>query len=121
MSITVHLPPQLRRLQGAPPLEELDADSVQRLIDSLDRRYPGTAARLCQSDGSLRPLINVFVDGTNTRNLQGLETRLRDGAEVHIIPAVAGGSVFRSAASLTEPTSPLCCSPSGRASPPEEA
>ncbi|MFQ5947209.1 MAG: MoaD/ThiS family protein [Anaerolineae bacterium] len=106
MSVTVHLPPQLRRLQGAPPLEQVDADSVQGLIDALDTHYPGTAARLCQSDGSLRPLINVFVDGTNARNLQGMATELREGSEVHIIPAVAGGNLPDSTPDPVENHSP---------------
>ena len=95
-------------------MEQVDADSVRGLIDTLDSRYPGTAARLCQPDGSLRPLINVFVDGTNTRNLHGMETPLRDGAEVHIIPAVAGGSSSRAATPFIEHASPPWRSPRGR-------
>ena len=91
MSVTtVHLPRSLVTLFPDPPPRrlELSVASVADLIDELDRRWPGMRDRLCDAGPQIREHINVFVDGERERRL---DARLSDSAEVHVIPAVAGG------------------------------
>ena len=72
------------RLQVAP---EDAPGSVREVIDFLDARWPGMRDRLCSEGPELRRHINVYVD----REPAGLDTPVRPGSEVHVLPAVAGG------------------------------
>jgi molybdopterin synthase sulfur carrier subunit len=58
----------------------------------LERRYAGIKARLCDESGEVRRFVNIFVNDEDIRFLQGLDTELKEGDEVSIIPAIAGGS-----------------------------
>lgn len=91
MTITVRIPPQIGRVYGAQSWEQLEAEDVSQLIDMLDARFPGLGERLMEPGGELRRWINIFVDGEDIRELAGLATTLRPGAEVYIVPAIAGG------------------------------
>ena len=88
--ITVHLPRSLVTLFPDPPPGRvaLDAVTLADLVDALDARWPGMRDRLCEAGPRIREHINVFVNGERERDL---DTRLDEGAEVHLIPAVAGG------------------------------
>jgi molybdopterin converting factor small subunit len=89
----LHVPRSLAALFPDVPRQlELDADDVAGLVRLLDERYPGMADRLCEPGPRLRPHIKVFVD----RQLAALDTPLTGVSEVHIIPAVSGGSGPRS-------------------------
>jgi molybdopterin synthase sulfur carrier subunit len=57
----------------------------------LERRYAGIKARLCEESGEVRRFVNIFVNDEDIRFLNGLDTELKDGDEVSIIPAIAGG------------------------------
>ena len=89
---TVHLPRSLVTLFTDPPPRhlEMDAGTLGELVGQLDAQWPGMHDRLCSSRTELREHINVFINGERERRL---ETALSEGAVVHIIPAVAGGSV----------------------------
>ena len=91
MSVSVRIPAQVRRLYGAQSWERVEADTVVDVIASLDARYPGLGERLTEPDGQLRRWVNVFVDGFDVRTQEGMDTALRDGVEVFIVPSVAGG------------------------------
>jgi molybdopterin synthase sulfur carrier subunit len=65
---------------------------VRELIEDLERRYAGIKARLCDESGEVRRFVNIFVNDEDIRFLQGLDTELKEGDEVSIIPAIAGGS-----------------------------
>lgn len=90
MAVTVRVPTPLRRIAGAATVQAEGA-SVSALIDDLDSKYPGFRDRLCEDDGSLKRFINLYVNGEDVRYASGLETSLKDGDEVSIIPAVSGG------------------------------
>jgi molybdopterin synthase sulfur carrier subunit len=94
MSVLVRIPAQIRRLYGAQAREELEADTVAAMIAALDARYPGMRERLTEPDGQLRRWVNVFVDGRDIRTQEGLATPLQPGAEVYIVPSVAGGALL---------------------------
>jgi molybdopterin synthase sulfur carrier subunit len=88
MSVSVRIPTTLRTLTGGQPEVSLAGSNVR---DNLDSAHPGFADRLLDGDGNLRRFVNVFVADDDIRFLDGLDTPVRDGTEVSIIPAVAGG------------------------------
>lgn len=90
MSVKVRIPSQLRQLTGGEGLVEIDAGTVGSIIMELENNSPGIAERLLDN-GELRRFINVYVDGEDVRFEDGLETQVKDGSEVSIVPAVAGG------------------------------
>ena len=86
--VTVVLPAALRALfPGSPARVELEAASVDGLLDALDTRWPGMRDRLCDSTPAIRRHLNVFVDGRRAR----LDTPLPPGAEVFVLTAMSGG------------------------------
>ena len=91
MPVRVHVPQQLRRLLGAASVEEAPPGALAELIAALDERHAGLAERLLDPDGALRRHVNVFVDGEDVRWLDGAATLVPDGAEVRIVPSIAGG------------------------------
>ena len=91
MSQKVIIPTLLRRLTDNADAVEVDAATVRDILDRLDERYPGFRARVCEETGELRRFINIYVDGEDVRFLTGLDTNLKSGDELSIVPAVAGG------------------------------
>lgn len=89
--ITVRIPAPLRRLCGGAAAVESGGGDLAAVIAELEGRYPGFQERLCNEDGSLRRFVNIYVNGEDVRFLAGLATRLEDGFEVSIVPAIAGG------------------------------
>jgi sulfur-carrier protein len=91
MSVSVKVPTPLRKVTNGASQVSADAANVRELIEELERQFPGMRERLCDEDGSLRRFVNVFVGDEDIRFLEGIETPLDEGAQVSIIPAVAGG------------------------------
>lgn len=91
MAVTVRVPTPLRRAAGGARDVQADGASVSSVIEDLERRYPGFKDRLCEDDGTLRRFINIYVNGEDIRYAQGIETTVKDGDELSIIPAVSGG------------------------------
>ena len=91
MSVSVRIPTTLRPLTGGQSEVSLDGSDVRSVIANLDGAHPGFADRLLDDEGNLRRFVNVFVADDDIRFLDGLDTPVPDGAEVSIIPAVAGG------------------------------
>lgn len=91
MPIKITIPTPLRRLTDGADAIELEAQTVNHAIDELDVRYPGFRARLCEESGVLRRFINIYVEGEDVRFLDNLATNVRDGSELSIVLAIAGG------------------------------
>ena len=91
MSVSVRIPTTLRPLTGGRAEVEVEGADVCDVIRNLESAHPGLGARLLDEDGNLRKFVNVFVADDDIRFLDGLDTKVPDGAEVSIIPAVAGG------------------------------
>jgi molybdopterin synthase sulfur carrier subunit len=93
MPVKVLIPTQLRKLTGE--LSQLDDvlpnATLIGMIDALERRFPGIKTRLVDDTGELRRFVAFYVNGEDIRFLQRKETLLKEGDEVSIIPAVAGG------------------------------
>lgn len=90
MSVKVRIPSQLRQLTGGEGMAQIDAGTVGSIIMELENKYPGIAERMLDN-GELRRFINIYIDGEDIRFAEGLETQVADGAEISIVPAVAGG------------------------------
>ena len=93
MSVIVRVPVALRRITADQDSVSADGGSLSACIDSLEASYRGLKERLCDEGGEIRRFVNIYVNGEDVRFLQGLATPLKDGDEVSIVPAVAGGSV----------------------------
>ncbi|HSE97210.1 MAG TPA: ubiquitin-like small modifier protein 1 [Blastocatellia bacterium] len=91
MPLRIIIPTALRRLTGDADVVELEAGTVNDVIDRLDERYPGFRSRICDDNGDLRRFINIYVGGEDIRFLDSLATPVPDGAEFSIVPAIAGG------------------------------
>lgn len=91
MSLKLTIPTPLRRHVENNDSVEVEAGTVEEVIDRLDARYPGVRARLCEEDGRLRRFINIYVDGEDIRFLDNLSTKVEDGSELSILLAIAGG------------------------------
>jgi sulfur-carrier protein len=91
MSIKVRIPLTLRRLTGHEEIVELDAATVADMIDGLHSRFNGIRDRLMDERGAIRGSVLVFVNDEDIRFLQNERTPLRDGDEISIVPAFAGG------------------------------
>ncbi len=91
MAVTVKIPTQLRPAAGGASEAQLDGSTVGEVLDSLCERFDGLGERICDEGGSLRRFVNVYLSGEDIRFLDGLDTEVQDGAELTILPAVAGG------------------------------
>jgi molybdopterin converting factor small subunit len=91
MSVVVKIPTQLRAAAGGEAETVLDGTTVQEVLNSLFERHEELRARIADDDGSLRRFVNVYLAGEDIRFMDGLATPVADGAELTILPAVAGG------------------------------
>ena len=91
MSVTVRIPTTLRALTAGAATVEVEGSTVSAVLQSLEEVHPGFASRLLDDEGQLRRFVNVFVADDDIRFLDGMDTAVAEGAEVSIIPAVAGG------------------------------
>lgn len=92
MAVTVLIPTTLRAFTNHRSELELEGATVGELIQTLADEYPEAKKALFDENGGLRSFINVFVNADNIKNLQGNDTPLKDGDEVMLIPAIAGGA-----------------------------
>ena len=95
MSVKVKIPNVLVKLTQGKKEVHITGQNIRELIDNLENTYPGIRERICDGNENLRRFINVFVNEENIRFLEGDETPLKDGDEVSIIPAIAGGCLSR--------------------------
>ena len=92
MPVTVRIPTPLQRLTNGQGEVACEGATVTELLADLERRHPGIKERICDQDGKLRRFVNVFVNEEDVRFLQGDQTAVKDGDDVSIIPAIAGGT-----------------------------
>ena len=92
--ISVLVPTPLRRFTDGQAKVSVFGTSVAEALDDLNSKYPGIGERLLDEDGQIRRFVNIFVNGQNVRDADGVRTSLRPGDEVGIIPAMAGGQSY---------------------------
>ena len=91
MAATVRIPTTLRPLSGGASTVQIEGSTLSEVIANLDAAHPGFRGRLLDDNGALRKFVNIFVADDDVRYLDGLDTKVPEGATVSIIPAVAGG------------------------------
>jgi molybdopterin converting factor small subunit len=91
MSASVRVPTILRTYTKGESEVSADGATLSDVLDSLDSTYPGIKRRVIDEQGRLRRFVNVYVGSDDVRFSEGLATAIPDGAQVSIIPAVAGG------------------------------
>lgn len=91
MAINVRIPTPLRKLTRDQDTVQARGTTVAELVEDLERQYPGLKERLCDEKGELRRFVNIYLNDEDIRFAKGKETPLKDGDEVSIIPAIAGG------------------------------
>ena len=91
MSVRVKLPTILRKHTAGEAVVEGAGDTLRDVLADLETRYPGLTPALLGDDGGLHRVVNVYVNDEDIRFLGALDTEVRDGDTVSILPAVAGG------------------------------
>jgi sulfur-carrier protein len=91
VAVEVKLPTILRQHAGGDASVAGAGDTVRQVLDDLDGRYPGLKARIVADDGAIHRFVNVYLNDEDVRYLGALETAVRDGDTISILPAVAGG------------------------------
>ena len=87
----VRIPPTLRTETAGAREVEAEGATVRDVLEDLASRFPSLRERIWE-DGEVAPFVNVYVDGEDVRTLDGEETRVREGASVILLPAMAGGA-----------------------------
>jgi sulfur-carrier protein len=93
--VKVRIPTPLRTLTGGKSEVEAPASDIQTLIESLNGQFPGLKDRVCDDKGEIRRFVNVYLNEEDIRFLKGKHTPVKDGDEVSIVPAIAGGASGR--------------------------
>ena len=88
---TVLVPTPLRRLTGGQSKLTVEGETIGALIQALENQYPGIMDKLLDGEGNVKRFINVFVNESEIRTLQGLATAVKAADQVSIVPAMAGG------------------------------
>ena len=91
MSVELKLPTILRRHTGGEAVVSGDGATLRELLEDVDARHPGLLNSMVTQEGSLHRFVNVYVNDEDVRYLGSLETEVKDGDVVSILPAVAGG------------------------------
>ena len=91
MPVTVRIPTPLRAVGKGNADVQAKGETIEALIGDLERQFPGMRERLVDEAGELRRFINIYVNQEDIRFLDNKATTLKDGDDVAIVPAIAGG------------------------------
>jgi sulfur-carrier protein len=91
VSVSVRVPTILRPYTQGVSEVSVEGATLSEVLESLDSSYPGIRSRVLDESGELRRFVNIYVDNDDVRFAEGLQTAVKDGGQISIIPAVAGG------------------------------
>ena len=91
MAIQIKIPASLRKFVANQETVAVDGGDVRQALDALEAKHPGIKSKLCDDSGNVRRFINIYANSEDIRFLDNLDTRLAEGAELQIVPAIAGG------------------------------
>jgi molybdopterin synthase sulfur carrier subunit len=91
MSVRIRIPTPLRKFTGGAEEVSVSGATVGTAVEDLEKKHPGIKERLCDDSGRVRRFVNVYVNGDDIRFLNSLDTPVKEGDEVSIVPAIAGG------------------------------
>ena len=87
----VRIPTPLRKFTGGEEEITASGSTIADVVADMEKRYPGIRERICDAEGNVRRFVNIYVNGDDIRFLSNLQSPVRDGDEVSIVPAIAGG------------------------------
>ena len=91
MTAVLRIPTPLRRVTHGQDTVDITGKTLQDGLDDLEKQFPGVKERIIDPSGELHRFVNIYINGEDVRFLEGLKTNLKEGDEVSIVPAVAGG------------------------------
>ena len=91
MSTSIRIPTPLRKLTADQEVVQADGGTIGEILASLDTTYPGLKERICDEQGNVRRFVNVYLNDEDIRFLDEKATAVKDGDEISIVPAIAGG------------------------------
>ena len=91
MAVTVRIPTPLRTLTGGADEISVDGDTVGAAIEALESAHPGIKERVLGEGGKVLRFVNIFLNDDDIRFLDGLESTVKDGDSISVVPAIAGG------------------------------
>ena len=91
MAVTVKIPTPLRKFTADRDAVSVEGATVGDALHALEAKAPGISAKIIDDEGKVRRFINIYAGEDDIRFLEGLSTPIADGAEISIIPAIAGG------------------------------
>jgi sulfur-carrier protein len=92
MAITVRIPTPLRKYTEGNETVQLVGGTVGEILGTLAKTFPGIGERILDADGTPKRFVNIYYKDEDVRFLKGNETIVEDGAEISIVPAIAGGA-----------------------------
>ena len=91
MTNTIRIPTPMRKLTNDQELVQAAGANVGELIEDLEKSFPGIKERLCDQNGNVRRFVNIFLNDEDIRFLEDKATAVKEGDEISIVPAIAGG------------------------------
>ena len=91
MAIRVRVPTPLRKFTAGSEEVAAAGESIKAVIEDLERNHPGIRERLMDEKGELRRFVNIYLNGDDIRFLNQLNSQVKDGDDISIVPAIAGG------------------------------
>ena len=91
MPTQVRIPAPLRKLTNEQELVAAEGGTIGEILENLNASFPGLFERICDESGNVRRFVNIFVNDEDIRFLQEKATPVKEGDEISIVPAIAGG------------------------------
>jgi len=92
LPVTIRIPTPFRKFTGGAESAQVAAGNLAELLDNLEQKFPGIKQAICAADGTPHRFVNIYVNDEDIRFLGGAQYRFKDGDEVAVIPAIAGGA-----------------------------
>jgi molybdopterin synthase sulfur carrier subunit len=91
MGVSVRIPTPMRPLTNGEAEVSVEGKTVQEVIENLEKTHNGIKERICDEEGNLRRFVNLYLNDEDVRFLQNLDTKVKEGDGLSIVPAIAGG------------------------------
>ena len=91
MPVKVRIPTPLMKLTNNQAEISAEGATIADILNNLESQFPGIKERICEENGTPRRFINIYLNEEDIRFLEGEKTKIKDGDEISIIPAIAGG------------------------------
>ena len=92
MPVTVRIPTPLRTFTNGADEVKVNGNNIKDVIENLESTYKGIKERICDNDGQIRRFVNFYLNDEDIRFMSNLNTPVKDGDHIYIVPAIAGGN-----------------------------